>query len=448
MTERSCLAIILAAGEGTRMRSQTPKVLHEIARRPMIGHVLKAAEAADVARRAVVVGHGAETVAKAVTAFDPAAAVFEQTERLGTAHAVRAASPAVTDDLDDVVILYGDVPLVTSDTVARLRAGLAAGADLVVLGFEAQDPSGYGRLVMEDRALVAIREEREASDAERAITLCNSGMLAVRAGRLLPLLEAIGNDNAKGEYYLTDAIAIARQEGLVVSVEITAEAELMGVNDRAQLAAAEAAFQASARQRLLASGVTLQVPDTVIISADTVIEPDAVIEPHVVFGPGVKVGTGAAIHAFSHLEGAVVEAGASIGPYARLRPGSVVREKGKIGNFVETKNTEVGVGAKINHLSYVGDASVGAGANIGAGTITCNYDGVSKFRTVIGEGAFIGSNSALVAPVTIGDTAYVGTGSVITDDVPAASLAIARGRQVVKPDRSPIAARGEKPKPA
>ena len=445
MTERSCLAIILAAGEGTRMRSRTPKVLHEIARRPMIGHVLKAAEAAGVGRRAVVVGHGAETVGKAVAAFDPAAEVFEQTERLGTAHAVRAASAAVSDDLDDVVILYGDVPLVGADTIGRLCAGLAAGSDLVVLGFEAVDPTGYGRLVMQDGSLVAIREEREASEAERAITLCNSGMLAVRGNRLLPLLERIGNANAKGEYYLTDAIELARAEGLTISVEVTGEAELMGVNDRVQLAAAEAAFQGQARRRLLEAGVSLQAPDTVIVSADTEIEPDVVVEPYVVFGPGVVVRSGAVIHAFSHLEGAEVRSGASVGPYARLRPGTVILEKGKIGNFVETKNTEVGTGAKINHLSYVGDASVGAGANIGAGTITCNYDGVSKFRTEIGAGAFIGSNSALVAPVTIGETAYVGTGSVITEDVPSGSLAIARGRQVVKPDRSPLRGGSKKP---
>lgn len=446
MTDRSCLAIILAAGEGTRMRSQTPKVLHEIAHRPMIGHVLHAAGAAGVARRAVVVGHGADTVRDAVGRLDAAAEVFEQTERLGTAHAVRSAAPAVSDELHDIVILYGDVPLVTPETIGRLRAGLAAGSDLVVLGFEAADPTGYGRLILDGDRLVAIREHAEASEAERRITLCNSGMLAVRADRLLPLLGRIGNANAKGEYYLTDAIEIANAEGLAVSVEVTGEEELMGVNDRAQLAAAEAAFQRRARARVLASGVTMHAPDTVMFAADTEIEPDAVIEPYVVFRRGVSVAAGAVVRAFSYLEGARLEGGALVGPFSRLRDGTHVHEGGKIGNFVEMKNTELGPGAKVNHLAYVGDTTIGARANLGAGTITCNYDGTQKFRTDIGEGAFVGSNSALVAPIRIGVDAYVGTGSVVTDDVPDRALVIARARQVVKPDRSPLPARSDKPK--
>lgn len=445
MTDRSCLAIILAAGEGTRMRSQTPKVLHEIAHRPMIGHVLHAAGKAGVARRAVVVGHGAATVRDAVDRLDAAAEVFEQAERLGTAHAVLQAAPAVSGDLHDIVILYGDVPLVTPETIARLRAGLAAGSDLVVLGFEAADPTGYGRLLLDGDRLVAIREHAEASEAERRVTLCNSGMLAVRADRLLPLLQAIGNANAKGEYYLTDAIEIANAQGLAVSVEVTGEEELMGVNDRAQLAAAEAAFQRRTRARVLASGVTMHAPDTVMFAADTEIEPDAVIEPYVVFRKGVSVAAGAVVRAFSYLEGARLEGGALVGPFARLRDGTQVGEGAKIGNFVEMKNTDLGPGAKVNHLAYVGDTTIGARANLGAGTITCNYDGTHKFRTEIGAGAFVGSNSALVAPIRIGDMAYVGTGSVITDDVPEGALAIARARQVVKPDRSPLRGRAKKP---
>ena len=446
MSERTCLAIILAAGEGTRMRSRTPKVLHEVAHRPMVGHVLHAAADAGVARRAVVIGHGSGAVRDALAVLDPDADVYEQTERHGTAHAVLQAAPAVAADLHDIVILYGDVPLVEPETIRRLRTGLAAGSDLVVLGFEAADPTGYGRLIRDGDRLTAIREHAEASEAERRITLCNSGMLAVRADRMLPLLRQIGNDNAKGEYYLTDIVEIANAEGLAVSVEITGEEELMGVNDRAQLAAAEAAFQRRARARVLASGVTLHAPDTVMFAADTRIEPDAVIEPYVVFRRGVSVGPGAVVRAFSYLEGARVETGALVGPFARLRDGSLVGEGAKVGNFVEMKNTDLGRGAKVNHLSYVGDAAIGARANLGAGTITCNYDGTTKFRTEIGAGAFVGSNSALVAPVRIGDAAYIGTGSVITDDVPDGALAIARNRQVVKPERSPLRARADKPK--
>ncbi|MEW5421789.1 bifunctional UDP-N-acetylglucosamine diphosphorylase/glucosamine-1-phosphate N-acetyltransferase GlmU [Amorphus sp. 3PC139-8] len=445
MTDRSSLAIILAAGEGTRMRSRTPKVLHQIADRPMIGHVLDTCKRADVGERAVVVGHGAERVRSAIADFDPQTEIYEQTERLGTAHAVLAAAPVISEDLHDIVILYGDVPLVRAETISRLRAGLSAGADIVVLGFHASDPTGYGRLLLEGDRLVAIREERDATDEERAISLCNSGMLAVRGAHLMALLSAIGNDNAKGEYYLTDAIEIANARGLTVAVEITGEDELLGVNDRAQLAAAEAAFQRRMRARTLASGVTLQAPETVTFSADTEIGADSMVEPNVVFGPGVTLGEGVRVRAFSHLEGVRIEPDVTVGPYARIRPGTTIASGARIGNFVEVKNADLGPGAKVNHLTYIGDASIGAGSNIGAGTITCNYDGRNKYRTIIGEGSFIGSNSSLVAPVTIGDQAYVGTGSVITEDVPSGALAIARGRQVNKPDRSPARA-ANKPK--
>lgn len=423
------------------MRSATPKVLHPIANRPMIAHVLETARQSGVGRRAVVVGHGAERVREAVSQIDAAVELCEQTERRGTAHAVLAAASAVTPDLHDIVILYGDVPLVRPETVGRLRAALADGADLVVLGFEAADPTGYGRLILEQDRLVAIREEKDATAAERAIRLCNSGMMAVRADRLLPLLSRIGNDNAKGEFYLTDAIEIAHAEGLSVVVETADETEVTGVNDRVQLAAAEAVFQQHMRTALMALGVSMQVPESVVLSADTQIGQDSVIEPYVVFGPGVSVGEGAHVRAFSHLEGTQVDSGAVVGPYARIRPGSRIGPGARVGNFVELKNATLGEGAKVNHLTYVGDAGIGSRANIGAGTITCNYDGMRKHRTEIGEGAFIGSNSALVAPVSIGDQAYVGTGSVITEDVPAGSLAIARERQVTKPDRSPLAAK-------
>ncbi|SHF94414.1 bifunctional UDP-N-acetylglucosamine pyrophosphorylase / Glucosamine-1-phosphate N-acetyltransferase [Kaistia soli DSM 19436] len=433
MTDRSSLAILLAAGEGTRMRSALPKVMHPVAGLPMIGHVLKSASAAGIGRFAVVVGSGAEAVERFVGKAAPSSHIFVQTERRGTAHAVLAARDALADPADDVLVLYGDTPLVTPETIARLRAEIAAGAAVVVLGFRPADPTGYGRLIVEKGSLVAIREERDASPEERQIGLCNAGLMAFAGAGLLHLLASIGNDNAKREYYLTDAVGVAHAAGLpVVAIEADAN-EVAGVNTRVELAEVEAIWQTRARRRAMLAGVTLVAPETVFFSHDTLLEPDVTVEPNVVFGPAVTVESGAVIHAFSHLEGARVEAGAAVGPFARLRPGAKLGPQAKVGNFVEVKNAEIGAGAKVSHLTYIGDARVGAEANIGAGTVTCNYDGFDKALTVIGEGAFIGSNSALVAPVNIGDGAYVGSGSVITEDVAPDALALGRGRQVEKP---------------
>ncbi len=431
MTDRTCLAIVLAAGEGTRMRSTLPKVLHEIAGRPMVGHVVAAARAAGATRVAAVVGPSMEKVATVARAAG-ADETFVQAERLGTGHAVLQARPALEAGADDVVVLYGDTPLVRAETIDRIRGRLAEGAAVVVLGFEAADPTGYGRLLLGPSGLEAIREERDADDAERKLTLCNSGIVALAGAHALGFLETIGNANAKGEYYLTDVVEIARARGLRVVVETAAEEEVLGVNDRVQLARCEAVFQKRRREAVMRSGVTLIAPETVVFAADTEIAPDVVIEPNVVFGLGVTVASGARIRAFSHLEGAKVGEGALIGPYARLRPGADLRENVHVGNFVEIKNGLVEAGAKVNHLTYIGDARIGAKANIGAGTITCNYDGFGKYHTDIGAGAFIGSNSSLVAPVKIGDGAFVGSGTVVTKDVAADSLAVARAPMTVR----------------
>ena len=433
MSERSCLMIVLAAGEGTRMKSATPKVLHEVAGRPIVAHAVATALSAGGSRLAVVVGPGREDVASAARKVAAEASVFVQSDRLGTAHAVLQAREALLQSADDVVILYGDTPLVTTATLDRVRQRLAEASDVVVLGFEAVNPTGYGRLLMQNDKLIAIREEKDATPQERAVTLCNSGIMGFRGVSILSILEAIGNANAKGEYYLTDAVEVATARGLVASVVQGDEAEFLGVNDRGQLAICEATFQARRRAAAMAEGVTLVAPETVFFAYDTVIERDVTIEPNVVFGPAVTVETGARIRAFSHLEGAIVRSGAIVGPYARLRPGARIGRDAHVGNFVEIKNAVIEDGAKANHLTYIGDARVGAKANIGAGTITCNYDGFGKYHTDIGAGAFIGSNSSLVAPVTIADGAYVGSGSVITADVPADALAVARGRQAVKP---------------
>ncbi|MDB5592938.1 MAG: glmU [Enterovirga sp.] len=419
------------------MRSALPKVLHKIAGRTMLAHVLCTVGEAGAGRVAVVVGPDRQDVAAAATAACPEAAVFQQTERLGTAHAVLAARRAIEAGADDLVVAFADTPLVTAATFARLRAPLAAGAAISVLGFAAADPTGYGRLVLDGERLLAIREERDASEAERAIGLCNAGLMAVRGDIAIALLDAVGNQNSKGEYYLTDAVAIAGGRGERVAVVLAPEAEVAGVNDRVQLAAAEAALQARLRLQVMAEGVTLIAPETVFLAADTRLGRDVVVEPNVCFGPGVRVGTGATIRSFSHLEGAEVGEGATVGPFARLRPGAVLGDGVHIGNFVEVKNSRLAAGVKANHLAYLGDSDVGAGTNVGAGTITCNYDGANKHRTTIGAGAFIGTNTSLVAPVTIGDGAYIGSGSVITADVPSRALAIGRGRQVVKTDWTP-----------
>ena len=432
MRQRTCLAIVLAAGEGTRMRSSRPKVLHEIAGRTLLGHVLSALDGAGSSEIAVVIGPDADAVAAEARSFVADAHIYVQTERLGTAHAVLAAKAAMSSGTDDVLVVFGDTPLIRPQTLATLRRALTDGAAVAVLGFRPADPTGYGRLVTQGDALTAIVEHADASAAERAITLCNGGLMAFAGEHALAILERIGNDNRKGEFYLTDAVAIARAMKLkTVALEVT-EDEVSGINTKAQLAAAEAAMQQRLRQAALDAGATLVAPETVFLAADTKLGRDVTVEPYVVFGPGVTVEDGATIRSFSHLDGAHVGKGAIVGPFARLRPGARLGEEVHIGNFVEVKEATIEAGAKANHLSYIGDARVGAGANVGAGTITCNYDGAAKHRTDIGKGAFIGSNSALVAPVTIGDGAYVGSGSVISRDVPADALAIGRGRQVVK----------------
>ncbi|MEM8741779.1 MAG: bifunctional UDP-N-acetylglucosamine diphosphorylase/glucosamine-1-phosphate N-acetyltransferase GlmU [Pseudomonadota bacterium] len=426
--------IVLAAGLGSRMLSEMPKVLHCIGQAPLIAHVISAV--APLTPRCViaVVGHGAAAVVKTVSALHADATCIEQGDMLGTGHAVAQALPALPPAVDGamskVLVLFGDTPLVRSETLQRMIDSPAA---VTVLGFEAVDPTGYGRLIEEDGSLVAIVEHRDAGPAERAVTLCNSGVMCVEAATLRSLVPQIGTDNAKGEYYVTDIVALARKAEQSCAVIRCAEEETLGVNDRAGLATAEAAFQTRKRAEILSAGVTLTAPETVHLALDTVIGPDSVVGPFVVFGPGVTVENGAEILPFSHLEGCHVSQGARIGPHARLRPGAEIGAGARIGNFVEVKEAQIAQGAKINHLSYVGDAQIGEDANIGAGAITCNYDGVMKHRTEIGARAFIGSNSALVAPVRIGDDAMVGSGSVITRDVEAGALAIARGAQTNKP---------------
>jgi len=416
------------------MKSALPKVLHRIAGRSMLGHAISSVYQPDSSNAlAVVVGPGRDDVAAEVRRFAGKADIFTQTERRGTAHAVLAAQAAIARGFDDLIVMFGDTPLVRAETIARMRAALAAGAAVAVMGFEATDPTGYGRLIVEDGELTAIREQKDATEAERAITLANAGIMALDGRRALEVLGAIGSQNAQNEYYLTDAVAVARRLGLKCTVVMASGEEVMGVNDRVQLAAAEAVLQDRLRDQAMRAGVTLIAPQTVFFSSDTRIGRDVVVEPNVWFGSGVEIADGATIHAFSHLEGARVETGANVGPFARLRPGAHLGRDAKVGNFVEVKAADVGAGAKISHLSYIGDATVGADANIGAGTITCNYDGFDKARTEIGAGAFIGSNSALVAPVKIGEGAYVGSGSVITQDVEPDALAVARGRQAVKP---------------
>jgi bifunctional UDP-N-acetylglucosamine pyrophosphorylase / glucosamine-1-phosphate N-acetyltransferase len=432
MEARNCLAIVLAAGEGTRMRSAHPKVLHTVAGRSLLGHVLAAVAAFGATSTAIVIGPDQDAVAAEAKRIAPDAACFVQRERRGTAHAVLAAKSAIERRPDDIVILYGDTPLIHPATLRRLRAPLAAGAALAVAAFRPSDPTGYGRLIIKGDQLVAIREQADASAAERAIGICNGGIMAFAGNTALPILGRIGNRNRKGEFYLTDAVAIARGMKLnVVAVEVE-EDDVRGINTKKELAEAEAVAQQRLRDAALEAGVTLVAPETVFLSADTRFGKDVVVEPYVVFGEKVVVDDGAMIRAFSHLAGAHVGKGVSVGPFARLRPGARLGEGARIGNFVEVKEAIIGAGAKANHLSYIGDATVGDDANIGAGTITCNYDGDAKHRTEIGKRAFIGSNSALVAPVAIGDNAYVGSGSVITADVPADALALGRARQVIK----------------
>ncbi|MDK1386274.1 bifunctional UDP-N-acetylglucosamine diphosphorylase/glucosamine-1-phosphate N-acetyltransferase GlmU [Sinorhizobium sp. 8-89] len=436
--ERTCLAIILAAGESTRMKSSLSKVLHPVAGRPMIAHVVDALASASISEAALVVGRDAEAVSAAAQTSGVTVTSFLQKERLGTGHAVLAARDAIARGYDDILVVFGDTPLITAGPLKAARDGLAEGNDVVVIGFEAADPTGYGRLIIEDGVLVAIREHKDASEAERRITYCNGGLMAINGRKALDLLGRIGNANVKGEYYLTDLVEIVRTtEGRAIAVEAPEE-ELTGCNTRAELAYIERLWQERRRHELMLAGVSMIAPETVFLSWDTELAQDVLVEPNVVFGPAVSVESGAIIHAFSHLEGALVRAGATVGPFARLRPGADLGPKSKVGNFCEVKKAEIGAGAKVNHLTYIGDAFVGAGSNIGAGTITCNYDGVNKHVTRIGENAFVGSNSSLVAPVAVGDGALVASGSVITEDVPADAVAFGRARQEIKPGRARI----------
>lgn len=429
MTARSSLTVVLAAGEGTRMRSSLPKVLHPVAGQPLIAHVLEAAPKGPGASLAVVVGPDHRAVADEVARVRADADTFIQRERLGTAHAVLAAREAIARGADDLLVAFGDTPLISAATFERLRAPLKNGAALAVLGFRAADPTGYGRLLIEGDRLVAIREHADASPEERKITLCNAGVMAFDGRRALDIIDRIGNANSKREYYLVDAVAIVRELGLEAVVIETSEDEVRGINTKAQLAEAEAVMQARLRKAALEAGVTLIAPETIYLAADTTFGNDVTIEPFVVIGPGVSIGDGAVIHSFSHIVQAAIGKKTSVGPYARLRPGTSLGDGARIGNFVETKAAILEAGVKVNHLSYVGDAHVGANSNLGAGTITCNYDGFSKHKTTIGEGAFIGTNSSLVAPVKIGNGAYVGSGSVITKDVPDDAMAVERSPQ-------------------
>jgi bifunctional UDP-N-acetylglucosamine pyrophosphorylase/glucosamine-1-phosphate N-acetyltransferase len=433
---RPVAAIILAAGKGTRMKSDLHKVLHPIAGRPMLLHLIDSVAALKPERTIVVTGAGREQVEAAVSPLGVLTVV--QTEQLGTGHAVHQAEEAIGGFAGDILILYGDVPLVTTATMARMLERLHGSDDpaTVVLGFRPPDPGAYGRVIAEGDRIVKMVEYKDATPEERAETLCNSGLMAVRGEDLFALLALVGNENAAGEFYLPDIVMLAAEDGRSSAVIETDSAEVAGVNSRGELAAVEAEWQHHRRARAMADGATLIAPETVWFAFDTKVGRDVVIEPNVFFGPGVSIADGAVIHGFSHIEGATIGVKAEVGPFARLRPGAVMGAQSKVGNFVEMKKAVLGVGAKASHLTYLGDADVGAGANIGAGTITCNYDGYFKYRTVIGEGAFIGSNSALVAPVTIGAGAIVGAGSVITADVEADALAIARGKQEARPGRA------------
>jgi bifunctional UDP-N-acetylglucosamine pyrophosphorylase/glucosamine-1-phosphate N-acetyltransferase len=424
-------AVVLAAGQGTRMKSAIPKVLHPLAGLPLVAHVLKAAAAAGASRCSAVIPQDAKGFealsARIETRF------FEQKDRLGTAHAVLMARPALESETGPVLVLYGDTPLVTPESLKTLARALDGGSAMAVAGFNAKDPKGYGRLITGGSGeLLAIREEKDATAEERGVSLCNSGIMAFRGKLILELLSQIGNGNKAGEYYLTDAVEIARRAGHKVAFELISEDEVRGVNTRAQLAEAEAILQNRLRQKAMEGGATLIAPETVTFSHDTVTGQDVLIEPNVFFGPGTVIGDRVTVKAFSHIEGAVLEPGVRVGPFARIRPGTRLGSGARVGNFVELKDADLKAGVKVGHLSYIGDAEVGEGTNVGAGTITCNYDGIRKHRTEIGAGAFIGSNSALVAPVRIGEGAYIGSGSVIGRDVPANALAVTRAPQVVR----------------
>ena len=424
--------IILAAGMGSRMNSDTPKVLHHIAAAPMLHHAMAAGRSLDPARIVVVAGHEAAAVTKSALAFEEAAQVVIQDPQLGTAHAVAQAAALLADAEGDAIVLYGDTPFIRPETLQAMRDSRATHA-VVVLGFNAADPGRYGRLVVQGETLERIVEYKDATDIQRAITLCNSGVICADAKTLFALIAKVGNDNTSGEYYLTDIVELARADGLSAGVVICDEAETLGINTRAQLAAAEAAFQSRARADALDNGVTLTAPETVFFALDTHIGRDAIIGAHVLFGPGVTIESGAEVKGFCHLEGCHISRGAVVGPFARLRPGTELAEDVHVGNFVEVKNSILDEGVKVGHLTYLGDADVGEFTNIGAGTVTCNYDGVMKHRTTIGKRAFIGSDTMLVAPVTVGHDAMTASGSVITENVPDVALAVGRAKQINKP---------------
>jgi bifunctional UDP-N-acetylglucosamine pyrophosphorylase/glucosamine-1-phosphate N-acetyltransferase len=434
MTDHPLLIVVLAAGKGVRMRSDLPKVLHAIAGRSMLAHVLAAARSGGATRIALVVAPDMHAVRSEAAKAAPGIEVFEQARQAGTADAVLAARPALDSHRGDVIVLYADTPLVEATTLHRLVEALDGGAQIALLGFDAADATGYGRLLLNGSGNVrAIREHRDASEAERRVSLCIGGGMAFRVPDLAGLLARIGNDNAQREYYLTDVVALAAGDGLVARPVRCSEEEALGINSREQLAQAEAAFQKRARQRIMEQGATLIAPDTVWLSFDTVVGRDVIIEPNVFFGPGVVVEDGAHIMANCHMVGTRIGKGARVGPFARFRPGADIGNSARVGNFVEVKNARLETGAKANHLSYIGDGRVGEGANIGAGTIFCNYDGFNKHFTDIGKGAFVGSNSSLVAPVKIGDGAYIGSGSVISKDVEADALALERTTQESRP---------------
>ena len=427
--------IVLAAGEGTRMKSATPKVLHSVGGLPMLEHVLRSTKAFGAESTAVVIGPNVPAVEDFLKEHPAPIEIFVQAERLGTGHATMAASKFLADSKNSNIVLFGDTPLIRPQTLDQIKSLLVGDADLVVQGFEPDNPTGYGRLLVKDGQLTAIREEKDATDTERKIGLCNAGAMGFAPGILSKLLNLLKNDNAQGEYYLTDCVELAQAQGLSVNVVKGDAADAAGINSRAQLAAVEAIFQQRMRQQAMANGVTLLAPKTVHFCYDTELEADVTIEPNVVFGPKVTVKSGAVIKAFSHLEGAVIGEDAIIGPFARLRPGTELGAKTKVGNFVEIKGATIEKGSKINHLSYIGDAHIAPGVNVGAGTVTCNYDGFGKHRTTIGADSFIGSGSLLVAPLEIGSNAYVATGSVITENVPSDALAFGRARQTNKDGR-------------
>jgi bifunctional UDP-N-acetylglucosamine pyrophosphorylase / glucosamine-1-phosphate N-acetyltransferase len=424
--------IVLAAGQGTRMNSDLPKVLHMVGAAPLLHHALSAGQSLDPDRIIVVAGHGAKAVTQSALAFDDRITVVIQSEQLGTGHAVAAATPELASFNGDAFVVYGDTPFIRAETLAAIQEARAKYA-VVVLGFHAAEPGRYGRLVTQGDSLEKIVEFKDATVEERAITLCNSGVICADAATLASLVAAVTNDNAAGEYYLTDIPALARARGLTAGVVLCDESETLGINTRAELAAAEGLFQARARSAAMENGATLTAPDTVFFALGTHIGRDATIGPNVIFGPGVTVESGAEIKGFCHLEGCHISRGATVGPFARLRPGAELAEDVHVGNFVEIKNAILDEGVKVGHLTYIGDADVGEQTNIGAGTITCNYDGVMKHRTRIGKRVFVGSDTMLVAPVTIGDDAMTGSGSVITEDVAPGALALGRARQVTKP---------------